>query len=70
MFAVAKIAESSVAKHEASTLARKVAPTIGKTALNVGVKGTITAMKMTSSMMSMIGSAVLGGLVLLFQLSK
>lgn len=51
----------------------KIAPvgkTVAKVGLNVGIKGGLTALKMTSSMMTMVGSAVLGGLMLLYQMSK
>ena len=64
MFAVGKIAGSTLSKFA------PVAKTGAKAGLNVGIKGSLFALKMTSSMMSMVGSAVLGGIYLLYQLSK
>ena len=64
MFAVGKIAGSTLSK------IAPIAKTGAKVGLNVGVKGSLMALKMTSSMMSMVGSAVLGGIMLLFHLSK
>lgn len=61
MFKVAKIAGSTLSK---------VAPTIGKTALSTAVKLPLTALKMTSSMIPMVGSALLGGIMLLYQFMK
>ena len=61
MFKVAKLAESTLVK---------IAPSVGKTALSTAVKLPLTALKMTSSMIPMIGSAIIGGIMLLYQFMK
>lgn len=64
MFKVAKLAESTLVK---------IAPSIGKAVPTVGkiaVKGSLTALKMTSSMIPMVGSALLGGLIFFYQFLK
>lgn len=65
MFAVAKLATSTISK-----VAPTVGKTVAKTALSTAVKLPLTALKLTSSMMSMVGGGILGAIMLLYQLSK
>ena len=60
MLAVSKIATSTLSK---------LAP-VAKTGAKVGIKGSLFALKLSSSMTSMVGTAVMGGIYLLFHLTK